>query len=239
MRTDVPCGWGDDPLSEYFHIAYRNRLATFANKSKDYARLSKIDSCFVKVAGNWLNPPDLLSPLLFLRSHSSYRAACEHALAGQAGDLFAQLRSCLERAGYALLIGKIPDIGEVWLNRHADQTSMAASKKAFTVSAITSCLAQFDMDGAERFQKLYQLTIDFGAHPNERAITGNLTINKNARGKEYLQAYMHGEGIALDHALVSTARVGLCALETAQNLYAARFELLGVKEEILDLRRGL
>ncbi len=239
VRTGVPRGWGEDSLSEYMHAAHRNRLAAFANKRQDYERLSRIDACFVRVADGWLNPPDLISPLLFLRSHSAYRAACEHALAGQAGDLFTQLRSCLESAGYGLLIGKTPSLGEVWLDRHKDEISMEASKKAFTVGAIRTCLEQLDRDGAQRFQNFYQLTIDFGAHPNERGITGNLAINENEGGKQFLQIYMHGEGVALDHALITTARVGLCVLETLQNLYTARFELLGVRAEILDLRRGL
>ena len=193
----------------------------------------------MRVTEGWVNPPDIISPLLFLRAHSAYRAACEHALAGQAGELFTQLRACLERAGYGLLIGKTPGLGEVWLNRHKDEASMEASKKAFTVRAIIDCLASLDRDGARRFQTFYQLTIDFGAHPNERGVTGNLAIMENDGRKQFLQIYMHGEGPAMDHGIVTTARIGVCALETLQNLYIARFELLGVRAEILEIRRGL
>ena len=104
---------GDDKLSGYITDAFRNRLATFVRKRAAYYRLSAVDQCFAKVSEGWLNPPDPISPLLFLRAHASYRASCEHALAGQSADLYPQLRACLENAGYALLIGRRPDLARI------------------------------------------------------------------------------------------------------------------------------
>jgi hypothetical protein len=239
VETVVPLNWGRDGLSAYLHAAHRNRLATFVNKPELFDRLSKIDWCFAHLVEGWLNPPDLISPLLFLRAHSAYRAACENAMAGQAGELYAQQRACLERVGYGLLIGKTPGLGEIWLRRHEDRASKDASIKAFTPAAIRKCLTQFDKAGAERFDSFYQLAIDLGAHPNEQAITGNLTIKDTEGRREYQQIFMHGDGLALEHALITTARVGVCALETSQNLYSARYELLGIRAVILELRRHL
>ena len=51
--------------------------------------------------------------------------------------------------------------------------------------------------------------------------------------------FLHGDGVNLDSGLVDTARVGVCALEAMQNLFGPRYELLGVRSAILDLRRGL
>jgi hypothetical protein len=239
VRTDVPPGWGQDDLSAYLHGAHRNRVATFVQKRAAYDRLAQIDKCFVTVAKDWLNPPDVLSPTLFLRAHAAYRAACDNALAGQAGELYGQLRAVLERAGYGLLIGKKPALGQVWLDRHKDDAGMKASKREFGLGTILDCLKPLDGAGAKRFEDFYQVTIDFGGHPNERAVTGNLQIRETEHRKEFLQVYMHADGVALDHGLKATAQVGVCALETMQNLYGPRYELLGVRAAILDLRRGL
>lgn len=236
---EAPEGWGNDDLSAYVEQAYRNRHATFANKKAAYARLARIDKCFVTVTKDWLNPRDILSPLFFLRAHAAFRAACENAMSGQSGELYSDLRACLERAGYGLLIGKNPSLGEVFLNRHTSDAGMAASKREFNLAAIRACLTPLDAAGAIRFDALYQTTIDFGGHPNERAVTGNLQINDTEARREFLQIYMHGDGVALESGLKTTAQVGVCALETLQNLYGARYELLGVRAAILELRRGL
>ena len=45
------------------------------------------------------------------------------ALAGQFSELFVLMRSCLEYAGYAILIFTSPHLEEVFLNRHADEAS--------------------------------------------------------------------------------------------------------------------
>ena len=96
-RRDEPTGWGTDDLSAFIRQAYRNRLATYVNKKVEYDRLKRIDWCFATVAKDWLNPPDLISPLLFLRAHATFRAACEAAFSGQSGELYPMLRACLER----------------------------------------------------------------------------------------------------------------------------------------------
>jgi len=235
----TPPGWGSDPLTGYLTDAFRNRLATFVQKRAAYDKLSALDRCFLKIGEGWLNPPDPISPLLFFHSHGAFRSACEHALAGAVGATYPALRSCIESAGYALLIGRRPGLAEVWLKRHDDDASLKAAKAAFTPSAIRAELTPLDGHGAEVFDRLYQWAIDFGGHPNERSVTGSMTMTE-ADGRTHIQhLYMHGDGLALQNALVETARVGVWALETMQNLYAARYELLGIRAALLDLRRGL
>ena len=75
--------------------------------------------------------------------------------------------------------------------------------------------------------------------PNEQSVTGSLVINEQNDRKEFLQIYLHGDGLMLDHALKTTAQSGVAALEILQEVFAARFELLGVRAELLELRKGL
>lgn len=232
-------GWGADSLTEFIEIAYQNRFATFVNKKGWFQRLARLDVCFMRIAKDWLNPPDDIAALLFLRCHAAYRATCEHALAGQVADTFPQIRACLEYAGYALHIHKQPDRGEMWLRRHDDEASMKAVKNEFTVSNIRVTIGKSNQQAAKVFDELYQRAIDFGAHPNERSVTGSLAIEKHEDRTMYQQIYLHGDGLALVHGLKTTAQTGVCALEILQEVFAARFELLGVRSELLKLRKDL
>jgi hypothetical protein len=234
-----PPGWGVDSLTKFLDAASRNRYATFVNKKDWFRRLAEVDDCFMRVAKDWLNPRDMLAPHLFLRSHAAYRAACEHALAGQVADTFPQIRASIEYAGYALYIYKNPEFGEMWLKRHGDATTMNAVKDTFQIRKIRLTIEKANQHAAKVFNELYQRAIDFGAHPNERSVTGNLRITDLDGRKLFEQIYLHGDGAPLIHALKTTAQTGVCALEIFQEIFGPRFELLGVRAELLELRKGL
>ena len=59
-------------------------------------------------------------------------------------------------------------------------------------------------------------------------------------GKVTVKAIMqHGDGTALNHALITVARCGVVSLEMLQVPFRGRFELLGINAAILGLRKGL
>lgn len=142
-------------------------------------------------------------------------------------------------AGYALHIAKNEPLAHVWLNRHDDDDSLAKAKTAFRVSEIRRTIDSANKKALEVFDLLYQQAIDMGGHANERAISGSLDIVDGEHGKEFRQQLIHGDGLAMEHALLSCARAGVCALEILQEAFPGRFELLGVRHRILDLRKGL
>jgi hypothetical protein len=43
----------------------------------------------------------------------------------------------------------------------------------------------------------------------------------------------------LDHALKTVAQCGMISLELLETVYAAKFELLGIRAAMLELRKGL
>jgi hypothetical protein len=97
-----PPGWRDDKLSELLGYARNNQFVIFAKKRAEYALLREIDSAFLTVGENLINPKNPLTANLFYRSHSAYRAACGTSMAGQAPETFVLLRSRLEYAAWAL-----------------------------------------------------------------------------------------------------------------------------------------
>ncbi|RZJ01152.1 MAG: hypothetical protein EON90_04265 [Brevundimonas sp.] len=174
-----------------------------------------------------------------MRSHAAFFAAAETATSSMMAEVFPQIRSCLESAAYALHIHLTPDLAEIWLRRHDSDQSKAAVRKGFSQASVIASIRSKDRHTADVFERLYGEAIDFGGHPNERAVTGSLRIEQTDKGQELHQLWFHGDGIALDHALISTGRAGICALQILQNVFGPRFELLGVNAEILKIRQGL
>jgi hypothetical protein len=114
---------------------------------------------------------------------------------------------------------------------------MKASKKAFQHVTVAESVKAANPHAAERFDNLYQRTIDFGGHPNERSVTANIKMTEESDRREMLAILQHGDGVQLDMALKTTAQCGMIALEMLETIYGAKFELLGIKATMLDLRR--
>lgn len=236
-----PPDWGKDTLSEFLEIAFRNRFATFVKKGDWFQKLAELDRCFIIIETNWTNPgdDDIISSSLFVRCHSMYRAACEHALAGQTDAAYPQIRACLEYAAYALHIHKNPGLDEKWLIREESDVTKKSVKNEFTVKNIRDTIVASNQQAATVFDQLYNWAIDNGAHPNEMSVTGNLNLNKDGDRAVFKHIQLHGDGLALDSCLKTTAQTGVCALEILQEAFQARFELLGVRSQLLRLRKGL
>jgi hypothetical protein len=78
----------------------------------------------------------------------------------------------------------------------------------------------------ERFETVYQRTIDFGGHPNERAVTGNMKMVEGEDRREMLAILLHGDSVQLDMALKTAAQAGAISMELLEVPFRAKFELL-------------
>jgi hypothetical protein len=238
-KDNVPPGWGQDELTKAWDHARANQLGTFTNKRGAYNRIASIDHAFATIFQGWTNPDSVLSALLFIRSHSAFRAAAGLAAAGQAVESYSVDRAVLEFAGYALHIFRTPSTGTIWLNRHEDKLSTQAARQAFSHGNVSASVTAANLDMGQRFETLYQQTIDFGAHPNLLSVAGHMDIVEGSDVRVMDSVYLHADGLALDMALKTTARCGVCALELMQHVYNARLELLGVNAQLPGLQQGL
>lgn len=234
-----PPGWGDDELSAFLEQAHRNQLGTFHNKKTAFALLREIDACFVKPVSGMINPRDLISPFLYMRSHSAWRAACGTAMAGQVVETFPHLRLALESAAYALFIHEKQDMREVWFNRNDSEPAKKRMRSEFSLTNISEAIARRDSKLASIFRHLYEQSIDQGGHPNQLGVMGSAAMTDIEGGKQLQQIYLHGDGIALDAALKVVVETGICCLYVLQNIptFTARFQLLGIKDRLNSLRR--
>lgn len=238
LPKDPPPNWGADHLTKFWDGARHNQYGTVAKKPI-YRALSAVDELFYRMSDGWLNPVDEIGAMLFLRTHSAFRAAAGLASAGQAAEAFVVNRACLEYAAYALHLHRNVPVRIVWLDRHKDAASLEASQNALSYRKVFKTVEAANRDAAKRFESLYQTAIDFGGHPNERSVTGNMKMVDEPDRRAMLAVMLHGDGHALDYGLDRTLRTGLCSLEVLQGVFDARFELLGINADLLRMRRQI
>jgi len=120
-----------------------------------------------------------LAPLFIGRSQNSFRAATFLAFSGFVPETYPLLRQCLETAIYYFEIVK-ENKEEAWLNRGTTPDATKACRGAFRISDIWKTIQSADQTIHDRCKRLYEVTIDQGAHPN---VEGFLTTSEhNDRG---------------------------------------------------------
>jgi len=228
-----PADWGKDPLSEFLDAAQSNTFATFVNKRGWFSKFVVLDQAFIKVITTISHEEDILFGLLLLRSHASFRSACQLAMGGQCPECFMVLRGCLEAALYALHITEHPELGEIWLNRHTSADAEGRCRGEFAYGQAKRTLEAKSKKYFDILTALYERTIAFGAHPNERSVTGSLKKTQEGNRTEFSLAYLEGDTLQLNHILKTTAQIGACSLHIAQVAYPQRFAILGL-DKLLD-----
>jgi hypothetical protein len=148
------------------------------------------------------------------------------------------LRGCLENALYGFFLHEHPTLAEVWLARHDDESSKKRVKQQFKIGRMLDVLDAKDTATGRIVRELYARAIDWGAHPNERALTQNLRMTKETSATKFERNYLTGNGPALQLCLRTTAQVGISVLCLYQLVLPERFALLGLSGELRRLARN-
>ncbi len=244
-KMKLPPKWAEDSLSKFIEASFQNVLATFVHKKQAFNLLLEVDGVFKEICGNLDNTnldntEDPIVAAFLYRSRSAFLASCRLAMSGQATETFPQLRSCLEYSLYALHINSDPPLSEIWLRRHESKASLKAVKRNFLHVNVMKTLSSRDIALHESISELYERTIDFGGHPNERAVSSSTTKWQEGEYIVVRNHYLHGgESSALDHALLTSAQIGIASLFVFQLIYKERFGVLGLQDKIESLKRIL
>jgi len=237
LVPEPPHGWGDDTLADFIDTARRNVLASFVRLQPSYRRLSDVDKGFRLIGENLLNPPDWFICLFLLRTHSSYLGGAHLALAGQLPECYMLLRGSLESAVYAFYFHHNPRSHERWLRRHDSPQTKKIVRDEFQIAALLRLLIKHDEKLGTIASTLYERTIDFGGHPNERAVTQMLKLTKKERRIDV--NYLTGHTSGMDLALKSVAQVGVCGLKIFRYAFPERYDLLGLTDRLRQLEADL
>ena len=123
------------------------------------------------------------------------------------------IRATLEAALYSLHISEDTANFEAWASRNDSEDALDKCKKAFLYVKVKATLRQRNSELSTIAESIYEDSIDFGAHPNQQAIFGDLTLRRTETAVEiFLHHIVSPETNSYKLAMLSTARVGLCVL---------------------------
>jgi hypothetical protein len=228
--------WGDDNLSQFLNAVHSNQKVNAVNFPQWYAALAVIDDCFVRVGKNLTNPVPVMTGLLLRRCQYAYKTAAGLALAGQVVEVFSMLRSALEYAAYCLAIFDDPTLEDVWMGRHVSAGQLKAQKQAFAIANVRGAISRRDAKIADIFDEFYQRTIDFGGHPNPHGAFSAMILDERGAETALTAVALSNDSTTVAHALKSAAEIGLTALHILQHVFEAKFELLGIRQDMQVLK---
>lgn len=236
---EPPPKWAADEITRYLDTARNNSFATFDNLRSEYQKLSEIDGVYRKLNENLQKTKDWFAALFLLRAHSSYLTAVSLGMSGQVPESYAILRLSLENALYGFYLSKNDALKETWLRRHDSQASKKKVRDDFKFGLLLGTIKTEDNAQANVVNTLYERTIDYGAHPNERALMQTLHITEDDDSIEFKSNYLTDDDPSLRLCLKTTAQIGVCVLDIFRLIYKERFDLLGLTEILKRLKQGL
>lgn len=145
----------------------------------------------------------------------------------------------MENALYGFYLSKNPDSSETWLRRHDSEAHKQKVRDEFKIGDLLRLLGSANSKEGQTAATLYERTIDYGAHPNERALMQTLQMTKDPSKVEFKIMYTDGDSDQLRLALRTTAQVGVCVLGIFRLVYKERFDLVGLTDALDTLRAGL
>lgn len=231
----------DDELSlEHFFTVQDENLAITRKLQKPlYDRVIAIDTLFAKVATSLDRSPEILSALFLFRAHSAFRGAARLGLSAQVIECYPLLRSVLEAAVYGLVVSRDAKKAEVWTNRHESDQAQAQCRQSFRIGELLETVDGIDARTGALVRTLYDTTIDYGAHPNERSILGVAKRTEDEEMITFSLQYLTNTPIMMAATLKVMCQVGVVALGVFNNIWEHRWKILGVPGELRRLRRGL
>jgi hypothetical protein len=236
MADKVPPGWASEPLSAYLDMVRGNAFATFHNLRGEYALLARVDGFYLRFLEDFRDPPVLAAAPFAYRAHAGYRAACGLAISGQVPEAFMVMRGVLENALYANYIGQKPDAYEIWRKRGEGEVERKACVRAFSGKNLFDALGALHEGTRQAAGRLYERSIDLGAHPNEEGHFALMSVTETEQEYQVDTAYLSGDGPNLRRALQQCAHVGLIGLAIFSIVFPERFAEIGIKEDVEALR---
>lgn len=234
-----PASWGKDVLTDFLQTAEDNSIARFANRPEDFALLTEVDEIFRLIIDNLDNTPEWFEAFFLLRSHSAYLATVRLAASGQATESYATSRQCLEFALYGFYLFRHKNLQEVWLSR---TESDAARDKVRWIFKSKDMFAQLNTDDPKHgkaAKELYERTIDFGAHPNEQALTTTMKVVHEDKKRIMQAVYMHSDDNQTQVALKTAAQVGVTSICIFRNVFKHRYDIIGVTDKLDAIKKKL
>ena len=222
-------------------------MLTFSRHRPAFDRLKGVDELFRLAQSIRFKPRTgggVLLPGFLCRSHSAYLAAVRLALSGQVVEAYMVLRGCLENALYAFYVHADPeDSGTesgdprhesralIWVKRGTSNEATKRCRNVFTAGKTKEALEARDERLAQWAGRLYDTSIDQGAHPN---VDGHLVTSSTTDNGVSVR-YLMPDTIPWKVCVQQAAEAGLCSLRVFELIYPAEFESICVSTKLSSL----
>lgn len=245
------------PLSEFLEASDQVSDAVLAEGRAGVRLVREVDTLIrERLFGVGEIDINIFAMNLAFSCYFSFLASIRVALSGHATAVYPLIRQMLEFACYAYLIAEDPARGEVWLARHNSDDERMACRKAFSsaVAEVSKSINERAPNFGDRVRDIYDSSIDFGAHPNPRAVFDHLRYRDEGKHVRVESIALYDKAdIAVQRALVACAETGITAVfvialaaknhpliderftafETFQDhVFAAEAELLGANPNL-------
>jgi hypothetical protein len=242
LKMERPDGWDKPILTPYLENLWGNTIGTFAQKQESH-RLCRIDDLMSEIGEDWKgakpNSVAIVPLMMFFRCHSAFRAAAALGMGGATTEAMTVLRSALEWSGYSALIARNPKLADIWWGRDDDERTRKKLRREFGNEPVLKAIRSFEVGLASIYGALYERVIQFGAHPNEKAVTANLQMVPGTKELALNQIYLQEDGSQLDHWIRTANQVGICALKVFGYIHKDRYEELKMDGRINALSKRL
>ena len=189
-----PPGWGKDELSSALATFHQNAFHIFVEKPKVFQVMRYIHDVFAWLANEQGAEANWFAWSFVPRSFSASLAATRLAFGGQVHEAAMCIRGSIENALYAFHINRQDDPDEMaktYLCRHDSGQTEKMHRKEFSPHPILKALEEEDAETGNVVRKLYNWTIDYGAHPNPTAHLLGLSLMK-VDGREIVASHFTG-----------------------------------------------
>ena len=131
---------------------------------------------------------------------------------------------------------KNPSLIKVWAARHESPEALKEVKQKFQITELLRTFKAVHADWGKRIDLLYNASIDWGAHPNERSVHGSLKIHEQDDAVNFDITYLSNNAELIETCTLHTLRTGAALLQILKAVFSDRFTPeLSVKLEALNL----
>jgi hypothetical protein len=234
-KADPPLPpWENDPLSSLFANAAFNERAASINFPEVYSLLKQIHSIYscVEAAIKSDDRDERLLPrILLMRSFSAFFAAVRLTMSGQVFEAAPVLRVAIEQTWYALHVASDPQPpkrGTIWLKRHSTTSGRTRCKTEFSIANVSKTHEGLDAPSARILKQLYEDTVDFGGHPNERGVLASLQREETGDTTTYRIGVLNPDPLLANVTLKTAVQVAISTLKVSQFIMPERLKVDGL-----------
>ena len=205
----------NDPTNNFLTVYLDGADAvTKEVREKNPLALQLLNECVNKIGEQVINWGVLGSAAqqLAFQSQAIFLAAIRTAISGHPAAIHSPLRTALESASYALLVAKNrPETEILWESRHKDKDSLKLHKKTFgpAVELAAVEVGKHQADLEEYLKALYNVCIDFGAHPNPRGLMPHVKKDRGQTEAEYDFVSLYHWGQQVEIGMLFCIEVGI------------------------------